>query len=227
MLRVGSRKRIYFANTVERIQHAYDRLVQSGGLSQDSITVLHNRMPWSQRRLAESEAHARVGKGSPDGDWLLFTNQVAEAGLDISAPLVVSDPAPVDTLVQRAGRCARWFRDGVTKGQVYVIDEPNDSVRRELCKREANVYRPELVEAARKSLPRGRLTWDAERTWVDTAWYGDIKSREDQVERAFREIDFALNLFDRAAQQHRPGEIAAVFREILSIEVALPDVREP
>lgn len=225
-LRAGGSKRIYFANTVERIQDAYDRIVQAG-LDPNSITVLHNRMPRSQRTIAEKETDERFGKRSPDGDWLLLTNQVAEAGLDISAPLVLSDPAPVDTLVQRAGRCARWFRDGITTGEFYVIDGPNDEARKELCKRKTNVYRPELVEAARKSLPAGRLTWNAERKWVDTAWSGDSKKAVDQIERAFREVDFALNLFDRAAQQHKPGEIANVFREIVSVEVAVEECDSP
>jgi len=222
-LRVPGQKRIYFANTVERIQETYDRLVQAG-IDPNIITVLHNRMPRSQRRGAETEAHARFGKESPEGDWILLTNQVAEAGLDISAPLVISDPAPVDTLVQRAGRCARWFRDETATGTFFVTDGPNDESRKEL----AGPYSLEkrgfdLVKAALKSMPNGNLTWETERRWVDEAWGGEPKKAIDRVERALNEIDFALNLFDRAAQQHKPGEIAAVFREILSVEVAVDD----
>ncbi len=113
-------KKIYFANTVERIQQTYDSLI-SQGVIPDKVTVLHNRMPKSWRQKAEKDVHARFGEGTSDGDWLLLTNQVAEVGLDISAPLVVSDPAPVDTLVQRAGRCGRWFRNAKTTGEFYVI----------------------------------------------------------------------------------------------------------
>ena len=39
--------------------------------------------------------------------------------------------------------------------------------------------------------------------------------------RVIAQTPFALNLFDRAAQEHRPGEIARVFREILSVEIAV------
>lgn len=62
-----------------------------------------------------------------------------------------------------------------------------------------------------------------ERQWIDSAWGGEPKKALDRVESELNEIDFALNLFDRAAQQHRPGEIAALFREILSVEVAVQD----
>jgi CRISPR-associated endonuclease/helicase Cas3 len=167
-LRPTGGKRIYFANTVERIQETYDRLI-AAEVDPDSVTVLHNRMPRSQRAQAERQTAERFGKGSVGGDWLLLTNQVAEAGLDISAPLVVSDPAPVDTLVQRAGRCARWFRGEVTMGEFYMVDGPNDESRKQLV----GPYRPDLVEAARKALPNGLLTWEVERKWIDDTWGGD------------------------------------------------------
>jgi CRISPR-associated endonuclease/helicase Cas3 len=221
-LRAGDRKRIYFANTVDRIQQTFDRLIQAG-VNPDCITVLHNRMPWSERTLAENEADSRFGKTSSEGDWVLLTNQVAEAGLDISAPLVLSDLAPVDTLVQRAGRCARWFRHGTTKGEFYVVDGSNDEGRKQLV----GPYRADLVDATRKNMPSGPLTWKTECQWVNNAWGGDPEKALDRVDRALREIDFALNLFDRAAQRHRPGEIAAVFREILSLEVAVQDPAAP
>ena len=214
-------KRIYFANTVERLQNTYDRLI-SDGMNADKITILHNRMPRSWRTKAEIQVYERFGKDSPDGDWLLLTNQVAEAGLDISALLVISDPAPVDTLVQRAGRCARWFRNIETNGEFKVIKAP----KTEIEDRKTGLtlpYRADLVLAALKSIPEGRLTWDAEQKWVNEAWGGDSKKAEELVERSINEITFALNLFDRAAQELKPGEIAGVFREILSVEVAVEE----
>jgi len=221
-------KRIYFANTVDRLQATFDRLVSSA-IDPGKITVLHNRMPHSWRVAAEQQAHERFGKNSPDGDWVLLTNQVAEAGLDISAPLVVSDPAPVDTIVQRAGRCARWFRERQTKGKFAVIKlTPNT-----LLKDWAPPYRERCVALAMKTMPENsKLSWDVERRWVNNAWglqldaQGKLpknpsEKRRGRIEETLSQTTFALNLFDRAAQEHRPGEIAAVFREILSVEVAV------
>ncbi len=227
----GRRQRIYFANTVERLQQTYDRLVATGG-DPTRITVLHNRMPRSWRVEAEKEVRERFGKDAPAGKWLLLTNQVAEAGLDISAPLVVSDPAPVDTLVQRAGRCARWFRSGAAKGKFLVV-KPAIAQLADWC----HPYREAYVAATLKTVPdRKRLTWAAERKWVNDAWgirvdqkgklpKNPLDKRKEELESRLTQVDFALNLFDRAAQQHTPGEIANVFREILSVEVAVEDAR--
>ncbi|MCL5076343.1 MAG: CRISPR-associated helicase Cas3' [Chloroflexi bacterium] len=218
-LKLCTSKCIYFANTVERLQETYDRLI-AGGIDPDRIIVLHNRMPRNWRTEAEEKVHQCFGKGSPNGSWILLTNQVAEAGLNISAPQVISDPAPVDTLVQRAGRCARWFRKGETKGEFVVITAP----KAEMEERKHGLelpYRPDFVRAAIKSLPNGLLSWAVEQEWINKAWGGDPKKAKKSVERSLNETTFALNLFDRAAQQHSPGEIASIFREIVSVEAAV------
>lgn len=218
-------KRIYFSNTVGRLQETYDRLVKLGADS-ESITVLHNRMPHSWRQEAERLTVERFGKKSEEGDWLLLTNQVAEAGLDISAPLVITDPAPVDTLVQRAGRCGRFFREGEAIGQFLVVDAPKayiDDPKKGLGLPYGS-KKMAFVHAALDSLPSGELSWDEERAWVNGAWAGGPKEAVEAVMQALDETAFALNLFDRAAQEHRPGEIANTFREILSCEIAVEDV---
>lgn len=215
-------KRIYFSNTVNRLQETYDRLIAIG-IPKDKITVLHNHMPLSWRKKAEKEAYERFGKESADGEWLLLTNQVAEAGLDISANLVISDPAPVDTLVQRAGRCARWFREKLICGEFKVIKPPNSEIEGKGRKDGLAVpYTVESVLRALESIPKDRdFTWNEERSWVDNAWAETPKKAEEIINKSIDRTAFALNLFDRAAQEHKPGEIANVFREILSIEVAV------
>lgn len=43
---------------------------------------------------------------------LLITTQVAEAGLNISAPLMITELCPIDSLIQRIGRCQRFKPEG-------------------------------------------------------------------------------------------------------------------
>lgn len=218
-------KRIYFANTVERLQRIYDQL-EGAGCDQANITVLHNRMPARWRARAEDTVHRRFGKASTQGDWILLTNQVAEAGLDISAPLVVSDPAPVDTLVQRSGRCARWFRAEKQTGEFKVID-PKSRIEEW-----AQPYREKSVKLALHEMEKlignsgsVNLDWDAERKWINAAWSGaEGEDGVAQVEKCFQRTPFSLNLFDRASQQKSPGLIASAFREILSVDVAVLNI---
>jgi CRISPR-associated endonuclease/helicase Cas3 len=222
-LRLHVGKCIYFANTVERLQRTYD-LLRESEYDMGRVTVLHNRMPGSWRAEAEAVVRQRFGKEGVDGEWLLLTNQVAEAGLDISARSVLSDPAPVDTLVQRAGRCARWFRRGRTEGAFKVISPPATKL-----KDWARPYREASVQLTLDKLKKTvlgaamsvRLDWEIEREWIDAAWlgYDDAKERTKKVEE---HLD-RTTLFDRASQMRSPGEIAGAFREILSVEVAVVD----
>jgi hypothetical protein len=68
------------------------------------------------------------------------------------------------------------------------------------------------------------LDWETEQTWINQAWSGDKKKDgTEHIDDCLQRTTFALNLFDRATQQHSPGAIANTFREILSTEVAVFD----
>ena len=79
-----------------------------------------------------------------------------------------------------------------------------------------------MVSAALNALP-SKLDWESELKWVNASWGENPKKAREAVERALNETAFALNLFDRAAQNHDPGAVSEVFREILTVEVAVDE----
>lgn len=217
-LSTGNDRKIYFANLVDRLQKVYDLLIAKG-ISKEKIIVLHNRMPSEFREKAEQKCKKYFGKGASKNDFILLTNQVAEAGLDISAPLVISDPAPVDTLLQRAGRCARWFSEGITIGTFLVINVSK------AANKELKLYSPYSETPSELSLAKlpnqKQLDWEIEKKWINDAWLGGLTEAKNNVKGKLEETTFALNLFDRAVQEKSSGEIEKVFRQILSINVAI------
>jgi len=70
----------------------------------------------------EENLHDYFGKHAKPDEAVLITTQVAEAGLNISAPLVITELCPMDSLLQRAGRCQR-FKNGERElhGVVFVV----------------------------------------------------------------------------------------------------------
>ena len=50
---------------------------------------------------------------------VIVSTQVIEAGVDISADVLITDPAPASSIIQRAGRIARYRRE--ERGDVYVL----------------------------------------------------------------------------------------------------------
>jgi len=112
-------KVIVFVNTVERAISLYKKLNEDSSL-RDKILLAHSRFSKNHRKKIEEEIHLKFGRNS-DFEGILVTTQVAEAGLNISAPLVITELAPMDSLIQRAGRCARFRENDKVKGEVIVV----------------------------------------------------------------------------------------------------------
>jgi CRISPR-associated endonuclease/helicase Cas3 len=101
---------------VLRIRNAVADVLEShSSLSRrrDRVEVFHARYAQIDRQKRENEVLARYGPNSELRDrkgWLLIATQVVEQSLDLDFDLIVSDLAPVDLLIQRAGRLWRHAR---------------------------------------------------------------------------------------------------------------------
>ncbi len=115
ILRRHHGRSIVVCNTVERAQLIYQKLLERGR-SEDNTILLHSRFRPADRYTLTCEAVARFGKEAIPTDSILVTTQVAEAGMDITGDTLHSEVAPVNAVIQRAGRCARFGGDG----DVYV-----------------------------------------------------------------------------------------------------------
>lgn len=124
----GQQRIIVFVNTVERairLHRDLIRLFKEKSLDKNILLLAHSRFTAQHRKAVEEKLIKYFGKES-DFNGILITTQVAEAGLNISANTVVSELCPMDSLIQRAGRCARFKpASGRLQGHFYVI-KPND-----------------------------------------------------------------------------------------------------
>ena len=99
-------------NTVENAIQTYRQareIAEKGHCGDPCPCLIHGRLSEADRRRAEDciEQKRRQGKG------LIVATMVAEAGVDINAHRVYTDPAPMENLIQRANRGCR--RDPVLK----------------------------------------------------------------------------------------------------------------
>lgn len=116
-------------NTVQRAQQLYryygegKPLVIDGELVGKCLTdgtevyLFHARFPADQRQRREDAVLKVFGPrvkgetGARSGRKLLIATQVAEQSLDLDFDLIATDLAPIDLLLQRAGRLWRHRRD--------------------------------------------------------------------------------------------------------------------
>ncbi|QSB06523.1 CRISPR-associated helicase Cas3' [Natronoglycomyces albus] len=93
--------------TVKEAQRTYLDVVawvQEEGFDAE-VVLLHSNMPLWQRESITDDIVSRFGKGGDrSGRTIVVSTQVVEQSVDIDMDLVVSDLAPWELLLQRAGR---------------------------------------------------------------------------------------------------------------------------
>ena len=111
-------------NTVQRAQDIFEAIQTKlgGTLSGDDLILFHARFVRRERQRIEQAVvghrdsltgewvPGRFGKGRAPGPAVLVGTQVIEQSLDLDVDLMLSDLAPIDLLLQRAGRLHRHDR---------------------------------------------------------------------------------------------------------------------
>lgn len=83
--------------------------------------MLHSRFYTEDRKKVEDKLKGWFGKEATKTNVILVTTQVVEAGIDISADNLHTEIAPLNSIIQRAGRCARY--EGVRGiGTVWIYE---------------------------------------------------------------------------------------------------------
>jgi CRISPR-associated endonuclease/helicase Cas3 len=111
-------------NTVQRAQELYRLFPEGEVLERDGFRVgkrladgtevflFHARYPAALRQKREDHALDTFGiAGRREGRKILIATQVAEQSLDLDFDLVATDLAPIDLVLQRAGRLWRHDRE--------------------------------------------------------------------------------------------------------------------
>jgi CRISPR-associated endonuclease/helicase Cas3 len=127
------------------------------------VVLLHSNMPMHQREAITDDIVRRFGRGEGadrSGRTIIVSTQVLEQSVDIDMDLVISDLAPFELLLQRAGRGHRHpenneRRPGWAKEPRLVVLVPEGGVDPVVPKRWAYVYPPaSLIRTQRLLLRR-------------------------------------------------------------------------
>ncbi|XLV70486.1 CRISPR-associated helicase Cas3' (plasmid) [Ralstonia syzygii subsp. celebesensis] len=103
----------WIRNTVDDARHAFTAL--RSHLPEKSLALFHSRFAMGDRLAIEAAALDRFGKASTAAQrqgQVLIATQVVEQSLDLDFDIMISDLAPIDLLIQRAGRLQRHARHG-------------------------------------------------------------------------------------------------------------------
>lgn len=144
-------------NTVKRAQDVFHRLKQASTSSQ--LLLLHSRLFPDERRAREVQLEAWLGPPSEDRvrpeSCVVVGTQVLEQSLDVDFDLMFTDIAPVDLVLQRAGRLhrhARTDRHAVRSAPELRVIQPSGDVLEVPLESVAIVYLEYFVRRTMQAL---------------------------------------------------------------------------
>lgn len=233
-------------NTVKRAQKVFEaiRSELAGALPDDDLVLFHARFVQRERQRIEEQVvgrrdpetdawiTGRFGKGRAPGPSVLVGTQVIEQSLDLDVDVMFSDLAPIDLLLQRAGRlhrhdrarppahaaprlvwlCPAW--EAGTLPDVEALSGGGNVYRRTVLWRTARLldgrpswtlpgdYRP-LIEAVYDGdAPPGELDEDATKRWSDVAEREDDRTLDSKRNADFGLIEAPPDLWRMLAEEH-------------------------
>lgn len=103
-------------NTVRRAQDMYDQ-IRSLVDADTEVILIHSRFLAFERRRIEKDLVSRLGPDAPNRPkrLIVVSTQVIEQSMDIDFDCMFSDIAPMDLLLQRAGRLHRHNRPSTAR----------------------------------------------------------------------------------------------------------------
>lgn len=193
-------------NTVHAAQEAYRKWREI--LGSERVLCYHSQFIMKDRQDKETVLLKTDKKGRPKSYDLVIATQAIEVSLDISFDVMYSECAPLDSLVQRAGRCNRYNADGdyyfiifsasetainyVYKNAETVLERTTQIIRQnqkrlsefELKQMLEYVYSGHKLDATNEEYQKGYILYD-EIALDSKGFIFDLSVNEETVTRKF------------------------------------------
>ena len=116
----------WIRNTVDDARLIYQQLLNEGRIPPEDLLLFHSRYAFTDRLDIEDKTLCWFGKQAQPAlrkGKVLIATQVVEQSLDVDFDHMISDLAPIDLLIQRAGRLQRHTRDATGQCKPTLPDE--------------------------------------------------------------------------------------------------------
>jgi len=167
------RKLMVVCNTVAAAQRIYAKLTPLVPDAEERV-LLHSRFSYEDRYQREERLRSGAVR-------LLVGTQTVEVSLDIDFDVLISEPAPLDALLQRFGRVNRHHpqEKGLCPVIVCEIGGEHDHY----------IYDPELVQRTLSVMKEGPISETVLQQWLDCVyprWPENLQAEYDQTLSSFR-----------------------------------------
>jgi CRISPR-associated endonuclease/helicase Cas3 len=212
-------------NRLKRAQELYKEILAAGLVAEEDLILFHARFPFAWREEIEEKVLGKFGKGKNGGQnhtrpqkSIVIATQVIEQSLDLDFDYMVSDLAPIDLLIQRAGRLHRHTQNDAARPQrlktpslLIVFPQANDIPK---FGDDEYVYERSVMLKTWLALKgKSAMSLPAETAALIESVYGDEIEIKDEALR--KELEEAIQ---KAAEHERSEIFNAVTRLIYEPE---------
>ena len=218
------KRTLVIANTVNRARRLFLD-IQSRVDADTEVLLLHSRLLPQHRQKVEDEIQTKFGRDDDgDGRYIVVSTQAIEVGVDMTSTNLHTELAPANSIIQRAGRCARY--KGET-GHVYIYktvdtddDEPLDLTENPMPYNNGDNVIAETWQAFDKRDDSVPYTYDDEQAIISTAH----KAQDERISRELKagEYDhqrklFAVQAYDADADSKAADLVRKVIAQAVTI----------
>ena len=225
-------KTIVICNRVETSQNLYLELEKTKA-KDIKLLCIHSRYFDSDRKKQEQLIKEYFGKNNTKRNAILIATQVIEAGMDISCDIMHTEISPINSFLQRAGRCARFENE---YGDIFIYDVLNLEEKEKITiKTEDNDDKAEIRKLNDKYLPYAKEL--CEKSFYELSKYSSIDESialelvntvlRDEENKKIGDITANLFNIDKIRQSWNDcnkNHYRETIRDIQSIEIVLIDL---
>jgi len=186
------RKILIVVNTVSKAQEIFEILekMKRKKQIQTQLILFHSRFTYGDRykKLKELENLERLLNKNYKEKLILVATQIVEVSLDIDFDVLITEIAPIDAIVQRAGRVNRKGEKG--RGSVYVFD----------VKDEENGYLPykkEQIRCTRELLIDSKVESELDYLNMNEKFYDKLKPFFEQALSEHKLEEFLEQIYEK------------------------------
>jgi len=148
---------IVICNTVESCKNVYlaikNKIDQIPSFKDTKLICIHSQFYWHDRKIKEERIKDYFKKDST-ANAILVATQVVEVGIDISCEVMHTEISPINSFLQRIGRCARYEGE---EGLIFVYDVFTSKENGELKNRPYLPYDEDLCKLTMRELDNPEL----------------------------------------------------------------------
>lgn len=210
---LAGKRVLWICNTVARAQELFD------ALQRDDLKVVtyHSRFKYTDRKNRHREV---IDSFEKPGGIIAVTTQVAEMSLDLDADLLITEVAPIPSLIQRLGRLNRRISEekpGTPRDAIFLTvkdSAPYDEKElsqaenwiQALMKQTKPLSQTDLINAFNQLADNIKEELDLHTHWLDLGWF----SEPEQVREASFSVSIILPEDEQACRNSREELIKRV-----------------